>query len=82
MTLFSLPEISILDGGGETCVVVKGWEVLSFCFYGNAAWTGGESILSEKITAVDLSVASYISLVIYKRIHNDASNHSLLSKFH
>jgi hypothetical protein len=42
----------------------------------------GESILSEKIPAVDLSVASYISLVIYKMIHNDSSNHSLLSKFH
>jgi phosphoserine aminotransferase len=32
MNLFNLPEkyrISILDGGEDTCVLVKGWEVFS-----------------------------------------------------
>ena len=86
MNLLFLPEkyhISILDGGADTCVLGKGWEVLSIhnsrrtnvvCFDHEAAIKRNLPIVSA-ITALDLPNGSSILLVVHACIYIETSNH-------
>ena len=92
MNLLFLPEkyhISILDGVVDTCVLGKGWEVLSIhnsrranvvCFDHEAAIKRNLPIASA-ITVLDLPNGSSILLLVHECIYNETSNHSLLSDF-
>jgi hypothetical protein len=92
MNLLFLPEnhhISILDGGADTCVLGKGWEVLSIHNSRRANVVGFDHetatkrnlpIISE-ITAIDLPSEESILLVIHEGIYNETAAHSLLSEF-
>ena len=92
MNLLFLPEnyhISTLDGGAGSCVLGKGWEVLSIHnsrranvvgFDHEAAIKRNLPIFSD-ITALDLPNGSSILLVLHECIYNETSNHSLLSEF-
>jgi hypothetical protein len=82
--------ISILDGSANTCVLGKGWEILSahnsrrakiVAFDHETAVKKNPPIVSD-ITTVDLPNRQSILLVIHEAIYNDTSNHSLLSEFH
>ena len=89
MNLLFLPEIyPILDSGADTCVLGKGWEILSihssrrenvFGFDHEAALKRNFPIMSA-ITAVDLPDGTSILLVIHEGIYNETANHSLLSQ--
>ena len=92
MNLLFLPEahhISILDGGADTCVLGKGWEILSVHNSRRANVVGFDHETAVKknlpivsaITTVDLPNGQSILLVIHEAIYNDTSNHSLLSEF-
>jgi hypothetical protein len=81
--------ISILDGGADTCVLGKGWKVLSFQdsrrsyvfgFDDEGAVKRNLPIVSA-ITAVDLPDGSSILLTVHEAIYNDTGNHTLLSEF-
>jgi hypothetical protein len=82
--------IGILDGGADTCVLGKGWKVLSFqdskreniigCDH-EAAVKRNLPIVSA-ITEVDLPDGSFNLLVVHEGIYNDTGNHILLLKVH
>jgi phosphoserine aminotransferase len=92
MNLLHLPEkyhISILDGGADTCVLGRGWEVLSVHnarranvvgFYHEAAVKRNLPIVST-ITAADLPYGISVILIVHKAIYNDTANHSHFSEF-
>jgi hypothetical protein len=92
MNLLFLPEryhISILDGGANTCALSKGWEILlthnlrranAFRFDHETAIKRNLPIDSA-IAALDLPNGQSILLVIHEGIHNETSNHTLLSEF-
>ena len=75
--------ISILDGGADTCVLGKGWEVLSIHNSGRANVVGFDHEAAIKrnlpivsaITALDLPNGSSILLVVHECIYNETSNH-------
>jgi hypothetical protein len=81
MNLLFLPErhnISILDGGADTCVLDKGWEIISIhnsrranvvCFDHDTAIKRNLPIVSA-ITALDLSNGQSVLLVIHENIYN------------
>ena len=81
--------ISILDGGADTCVLGKGWEILSTHDLRRANLVGFDHETAIKrnlpvvsaITALDLPNGQSILLVIHEGIHNATSNHTLLSEF-
>jgi hypothetical protein len=92
MSLLFLPEkhhISILDDGADTYDLGNGWETLSIHSSRRANVVGIDHKAAVKknlpivgaITAVDLPDGQSILLVIQEAIHNDTSNHSLLSEF-
>jgi hypothetical protein len=92
MNLRHLPEryhIIILDGGADTCVLGKGWEVLSVCSIRRVNLVGFDHEAAVKrnlpivsaITAVDLSDGILELLIVHEGIYNDTANHSLLSEF-
>ena len=92
MNLLFLPEkyhISFLDCGADTCVLGKGWEVLSIHNSRRANVVGFDHEAAIKrnipivsaITALDLPNQSSILLVVHECIYNETSNHSLLSEF-
>jgi hypothetical protein len=92
MNLLFLPEnhhISILDGGADTCVLGKGWEVLSIHNSRRANVVGFDHETAIKrnlpivtaITAIDLPSGESILLVIHEGIYNETAAHSLLSEF-
>jgi hypothetical protein len=86
-----LPEryhVSILDGGADTSVLGKGWEVLSIQnsrranavnFAHETAITWNFPIVST-IAALDLPHGQSILLLVHEGINNEASGHSLLSE--
>jgi hypothetical protein len=92
MNLLFLPErhhISISDGGADTCVLSKGWEIISTHNSRRANIVGFDHETAIKlnlpivsaITAPDLPNGQSILLVIHESIDNETSNHSLLSEF-
>jgi hypothetical protein len=92
MSLLFLPEklhVSILDGGADTYVLGKGWEILAIhnsrrvnvIGFDHEAAVKKNLPIASSITAVDLPNGQSILLVIHEAIHNDTSNHSLLSEF-
>jgi len=92
MSLLLLPEkrhISILDGGADTCVLGKGWEILSIHNSRRANVVGFDHETAIKknlpivsaITTVDLPNGESILLIINEGIYNETANHSLLSEF-
>jgi hypothetical protein len=91
MNLLHLPEnyqISILDGGADTCVLGQGWEVLSVHNTRRAIVVGFDHEAAIKrnlpivsaMTAVDLPDGISVILIVHEAIYNDIANHSLLSK--
>jgi hypothetical protein len=92
MNLLFLPEnhhISILDGGADTCVLGKGWEVSSIHnsrrenvvgFDHETAIKRNLPIVSA-ITDIDLPSGESILLLIHEGIYNQTAAHSLLSEF-
>jgi hypothetical protein len=91
MNLLFLPEkhqISILDGGADTFILGKGWEILSVHNSRRANVVGFDHETAVKknlpivsaITTVDLPNGQSILLVIHEAMYNDTSNHSLLSE--
>jgi hypothetical protein len=92
ISLLFLPEkhhISLLDGGADTCVLRKEWEIISVHSSRRANVVDFDHKTAVKknlpivtaITLVDLHNVQSIFLVIHEAIYNDTSNHSLLSKF-
>jgi hypothetical protein len=92
INLLHLPEkyhISILDGCADTCVLGKGWEVLSVHNTRRANVVGYDNEAAEKrnlpivsaIPAVDLPDGISVILIVHEAIYNDTANHSLLSEF-
>jgi hypothetical protein len=92
MNLLFLPEnhhISILDGGADTCVLGKGWEVLSIHSSRRAYVVGFDHETAMKrnlpivsaITAIDLPSGESSLLVIHEGIYNKTATHSLLTEF-
>jgi hypothetical protein len=92
MSLLFLPEkhhICIFDGGADTCVLGKGWKILSVHNSKRANVVGFDHEAAVKtnlpiasaITAVDLPNRQSLLLIIHEAIYNDTSNHSLLSEF-
>jgi hypothetical protein len=92
MNLLFLPEkyhISILDGGADTCVLGKGWEILSIHSSRRANVVGFDHETAIKrnlpivsaITALDLPNGQSVLLLVHEGIYNETSNHSLLSEF-
>jgi hypothetical protein len=92
MNLLFLPEnhhISILNGGADTCVIGKGWEVLSIHNSRRANVVGfdHETAIKRNIpivsamTAIDVPSGESMLLVIHKGIYNETAAHSLLSEF-
>jgi hypothetical protein len=92
MNLLFLPEryhISILDGGADTCVLGKGWEVISTHKSRRANVVGfdHESAIIRNLpivnamTTIDLLNGQSILLVIREAIYNGSSSHTLLSEF-
>jgi hypothetical protein len=92
MNLLFLPEkyhISILDAGADTCVLGKGWEILSIHSTRKANVVGFDHESAVKrnltivsaITALDLPSGQSVLLVVHEGIYNETSNHSLLSEF-
>ena len=80
MNLLFLPEtyhISILDGGADTCVLGKGWEIISIHSSRKANVVG----FDHEAAAVDLPDGTSILLLIHEGIYNETANHSLLSEF-
>jgi hypothetical protein len=92
MNLLFLPEryhTSILDGGADTCVLGKGWEVISTHKSRMANVVGFDHETAIKwnlpivssITSIDLPNGQSIILVIHEGKCNETSNHKLLSEF-
>jgi hypothetical protein len=85
MNLLHLREryhISILDGGTDTCVLGKGWEVLSVHNTRRANVVGFDREAAVKrnlpivsaITAVDLPDGTSMILIVHEAIYNDTAN--------
>jgi hypothetical protein len=80
---------STLDGGADTCVLDKGWKILSVHKYrwANVVRFDHETAVKKNfpmvsvITSVDLPNGQSILLVIHEAIYNETSKHSLLSEF-
>jgi hypothetical protein len=79
----------VVLSGADTCVLGKGWEISSLHnsrranvvgFYHETAVKKNLLTVSA-ITTADLSNGQSILLVIHEAIHNESSNHSLLSEF-
>jgi hypothetical protein len=92
MNLLFLPEryhVSILDGGADTCVLGKGWEVLSIHNSKRANVVGFDHETAIKrnlpivsaITALDLPNGQSFLLLVHEGIYDATSDHSLLSEF-
>jgi hypothetical protein len=92
MNLLHLPEkyhISILDGGVDTCVLGKGWEVLSAHNNRNANVVGfdHEAVVKRNlpivsaITAFNIPDEISVLLIVHEGIYNDTANHLLFSEF-
>ena len=92
MTMLNLPEhsfLSITDNGADTCVIGKGWEILTSDPNRKANVVGFDKKHAVKrnlsivgaVTAVDLSDGSTILLRVSEAIHNPSEEHSLLSEF-
>jgi hypothetical protein len=92
MNLLFLPEmyhISILDGGADTWVLGKGWEILSIHSSRRANVVGFDHEMAIKqnlpivsaVTALDLQNGQSVLLLVNESIYNETSNHSLLSEF-
>jgi hypothetical protein len=92
MNLLFLPEgyhVSILDGGAGTCVLGKGWEILSIHSSRIANVVGFDHETAVKrnlqivsaITALDLPNGQSVLILVHEGIYNETSNHSLLSEF-
>jgi hypothetical protein len=92
MNLLFLPEkyhISILDGCADTCVLGKGWEILSIHSSRRANVVGFDHETAIKrnlpivsaITALDLPNGQSVLLLGHEGIYNKTSSHSLLSEF-
>jgi hypothetical protein len=93
INLLCLPEsyhINIfLDGDADTCVLGKGWEVLSVhnSRRENAVGFDHEIVMKmilpivNAITALDILNGQSVLLAINESIYNEKSNHSLLSEF-
>jgi hypothetical protein len=92
MNLLFLQEnhhISILDGGADTCVLGKGWEILSIHNSRRANVVGFDHETAIKqnlpivsaITAIDLPSGESILFGIHEGIYNQTAAHSLLSEF-
>jgi hypothetical protein len=92
MNLLFLPEryhVSILDGGADTCVLGKGWEILSIHSSRRANVVGFDHETAIKrnlpivsaITALDLPNGQSVFLLVHEGIYNETSNHSLQSEF-
>ena len=92
MTMLRLPDnqhLAITDNGADTCVIGKGWSILSthptrkanvIGFDKEHAVKKGLSIVGA-VTAVDLPDDSTILLRVSEVIHNPTADHSLLSEF-
>jgi hypothetical protein len=78
-----------LDGGADTCVLGKGWTIISTHNSRRANVVGFDHETAIKrnlpivsaITALDLPNGQSVLLVIQESIYNETSNHSLQSKF-
>jgi hypothetical protein len=92
MNLLFLPEkyhISILDGGADTCVLGKGWEILSIHSSRRTNVVGFDHKTAIKrnlpivraVTALDLPNRQSVLLLVHEGIYNETSNHSLLLEF-
>jgi hypothetical protein len=92
MNLLFLPEkyhISIIHGGADTCVLGKGWEILSIHSSSRANVVGFDHETAIKrnlpivsaITVLDLPNGQSVLLLVHEGIYNGTSNHSLLSEF-
>jgi hypothetical protein len=92
MNLLYLPEkyhISILDGGADTCVLGKGWEMLSIHSSRRANVVGFDHETAIRrnlpivsaITALGFPNGQSVLLLVHEGIYNETSNHSLLSEF-
>ena len=86
MNLLFLPEtyhISILDGVADTCVLGKGWKIISIHSSRKANVVGFDHEAAVKrnlpivsaITAVDLPDGTSILLVIHEGKYNETANH-------
>jgi hypothetical protein len=81
--------ISILDGGADSCVLGKGWKLLTSQDSRRANVFGFDHEDSVKrnlpivsaITAVDLPDGLSILLPVLEAIYNDTGNRTLLSEF-
>jgi hypothetical protein len=91
MNLLFLPEryhVNILDGGTDTCVLGKGWEILSIHSSRRANVVGFDHETTIKrnlqivsaITALDLPNGQFVLLLVHEGIYNKTSNPSLLSE--
>jgi hypothetical protein len=91
MNLLFLPErylISILDGGADTCVLAKGWEILSIhnsrrvnvIGFDHETLVKRNLLIVSLITALDLPGVKSLLLVMYEGIY-DTTIHSLSSEF-
>jgi hypothetical protein len=87
-----LPEshnISILDGGVDTCPLGKGWELLSVhnSRIANVEGFDHETAIKRNlpiviaITALELINGQSVLSVMHESIYNETSNQSLLSEF-
>jgi hypothetical protein len=92
MNILHLPEkyrIIILDILLDTCVLGKGWEVLSVHNTRRANVVGFDHEAAVKrnlpivspITAVNLPDGISVLMIFHEAIYNDTANHSLLSEF-
>jgi hypothetical protein len=92
MNRLFLPEkyhLSILDGGAYTCVLGKGWEILSIHGSRRANVVGFDHETAIKrnlpivsaIAALNLPNGQSVLLLVHEGIYNETSNHSLLSDF-
>ena len=92
INLLFFPEsfhISILDEDADTCMLGKGWEVLSVHNSRRANVVGFDHEFAIKrnlpiviaITALDLPNVQSVLLARHQSFYNETSNHSLLSEF-
>jgi phosphoserine aminotransferase len=92
MNLLFLPEryhISILDGGADSFILGRGWNVIYThkTRRSNVVDFDHETAIKQNhpiviaITAIDLSEEKSILPVIHEGIYNETSNHTILSEF-
>jgi hypothetical protein len=82
MNLLFLPEkyhISILDGGADTCVLGKGWEILSIHISrrANVVVFDNETVIKwnlpivSAVSALDLPNGQSVLLLVHEGIYNE-----------